>query len=68
MSDRDLYHEVEKGMEELLERLGFDKSFTYFNGQTGIWAMDKDRQTEVNFGIKVPDEEDIKNFEENLNE
>jgi len=59
---------IEKEIEELLERLDFDKSYSYFNGEVGIWAMDKDREIEVNFGIKVPDRDDIINFEENLND
>ena len=59
----------EAELEDLLEKYDLDKSYNYFNGETGIWIFDKDRTTEINIGIKyMPDEDDIKNFEDNLND
>ena len=61
--------EFEKELETLLDKFGFEKTYSYFNGETGIWAFPEDRSVEINIGIKPnPDEDDIKNFEDYLND
>ena len=52
-----------------LEDNGFEFVKSYFNGEEGYWGFNKERTIEVILKInEMPDEENIKEFEEHLKE
>ena len=63
------YHNLIKDIEEVFEKHEIHTIKSYWNGEDGYWAFDKDRILEIIFKVNhEPTAEDIENFEEQINE